>query len=344
MRTTRFFVLAFMLIAFIGSSLAKEKKSGSAPQFEVKKKITLGGDGGWDYLTYDPNGKRLFISRATHVIVVDPESGKQIGDIANTNGVHGIALAQEFGKGFTSNGRDSNVTVFDLKSLKEEARVATGDGPDAIVYDPASKRVFTMNGRAHSTTAIDAQSNNVAGQVPLDGKPEFAVADGKGTVFVNIEDKSEVQAIDARQLKVTHTWPMGKCQEPSGMAIDRKHRRLFSGCDNSEMAILDADSGKVVAEVPIGEGVDANGFDPELGIALSSNGGDGTLTIVHEDSPDKFSVAQNVQTERGARTMALDEKTHSVYTVTAKFGPREQGERRPKIVPGTFELIVVGEK
>lgn len=317
---------------------------GGTPKFEVKKKVTLGGEGGWDYLKYDPDGKRLFVSRGTHTIVVDAASLKQTGDIPNTNGVHGIALAPEFGKGFISDGRDNQVTVFDLKSLKETATVKTGENPDAIMYEPLTKRVFTMDGRSNQATAIDAATNKMEGHVPLAGKPEFAVADGRGVVFVNIEDKSEMQAFDAKTLKVLHTWTMGKCDSPSGLAMDAKRRRLFAGCDNKEMAILDADTGKVLAEPAIGEGVDACRFDPGLNLAFSSNGRDGNLTVIKEEGGDKFTVVQNLDTEKGARTMALDQKSHTIYTVTAKFGAIPAGQRRPSIVPGTFELIVVGPK
>jgi len=231
--------------------------------------------------------------------------------------------------------------VFDLKSLKEIMKVKTGNGPDAIVYDPASKRVFTMNGRGRDTTAIEAASNAVAGTVELGGKPEFAVADGKGTVFVNIEDKAELVALDTKKLAVKNRWKMGKCEEPTGLALDAKNRRLFAGCSNKEMAIMDADSGKVIAELPIGDYVDATAFDAKLGLAFSSNG-DGTLTIVREENPNKFSVAQTVTTQRGARTMTLDAASHTIYTVTADFGP-PQANGRPSVLPGTFVVMEIGK-
>src|ERR1051326_2006970 len=351
---------AIIIASAIAMAAGMPRMLGGTPKFEVKKKITLGGEGGWDYLKYDPDGKRVFSSRATHTIVFDPASGKQVGDIPNTNGVHGIALVPELGKGFISDGRDNQVTVFDLKSLKQTGTVPTSAGPDAIMYEPLTKRVFTMDGHASDATGIDAATNKVVGKIPLAGKPEFAVADGRGVVFVNIEDKSEMQAFDAKTLKVLHTWPMGKCDSPSGLAIDTKRRRLFAGCDNKEMAILDADTGKVLAEPAIGEGVDACGFDPGLNLAFSSNGQDGNLTVIKEEGGDKFAVVQNLETEKGARTMTLDEKSHTIYTVTAKFGPvpttlagaktapsggpGSAGQRRPSIVPGTFEVIVVGMK
>src|SRR5712671_2425046 len=264
---------------------AGSMKAFAPTQYQVKQKYVLGGDGVSEYLTFDPAGKRLFISRGTHVMVVDPEKGSVIGDIPNTPGVHGIALAQDLGKGFTSNGRENSVTVFDLKTLKETARIKTegGENPDAILYDPSSKRVFTFNGRSKNATVIDATNDKVVGNIPLDGKPEFGVADGKGGVFVNIEDKSEVTSIDAKKAVVIKSWPLAPCEEPSGLAMDLKSRRLFAGCHNKMMAVVDADSGKVIATPAIGEGVDANGFDPSAQLAFSSNG-DGTLTVVHEDS------------------------------------------------------------
>jgi DNA-binding beta-propeller fold protein YncE len=271
-----------------------------------------------------------------------------VGDIPNTEGVHGIALVPEVGRGFTSNGRASTVTIFDLKTLKEIAQVkTTGQNPDAIIYDPASRRVFTLNGRGGNSTAIDAGTGTVAGTIELGGKPEFATADGKGRVYVNLEDKSMVVAVDSQQLKVESRWPLAPCEEPSGMAIDREHRRLFVGCHNQMMAVMDADTGRVLATPAIGQGVDANAFDPETQLAFSSNG-DGTLTVVHEDSPDKFTVVGNVQTQRGARTMALDLKTHNIFLVTAEFGPppaptAEHPRPRPTIVPGSFVVLVVGK-
>jgi DNA-binding beta-propeller fold protein YncE len=318
-------------------------------QYQLKQKYVLGGDGFWDYLTYDSVGKRLFISRSTRVQVVDPAKGTVIAEIPNTPGVHGIALAQDLGKGFTSNGGENSVTVFDLKTLKETARIKTegGVGPDAILYDPASKRVFTFNGRSKNATVIDAEKGTLIGNIPLDGKPEFAATDGKGKVYVNIEDKSELTEIDSKTANVTNTWPLTGCEEPSGLAMDQKHRRLFSGCHNKVMAVTNADTGKVIATVPIGQGVDANGFDPGTDLAFSSNG-DGTLTVVHEDAPDKFTVAQNADTQRGARTMALDTNNHDVYLVTAEIEekPPAEGQTRPQrsMKPGSFTLLVMGKK
>jgi YVTN family beta-propeller protein len=316
-------------------------------QYQVKQKYVLGGEGGWDYLTFDPAGKRLFISRGTHVMVVDPYKGSVVGDIPDTPGVHGIALAQDLGKGFTSNGRENSVTVFDLKTLKQTDKIKIdGENPDAILYDPSSKRVFTFNGRSKNASVIDAANGKVVATIPLDGKPEFGVADGKGGVFVNIEDKSEITSIDAKKATVIKTWPLAPCEEPSGLAMDQKHRRLFAGCSNKMMAVVDADSGKVLATPAIGEGVDANAFDADQQLAFSSNGRDGNLTVVHEDSPGKFSVVENAPTEKFARTMALDTTNHDVYLVTAEIEeapPAKEGERpRRSMKPGTFTLLVVG--
>src|SRR5262245_57254426 len=320
-----------------------------AAKYEVKQKYVLGGEGGWDYLTFDPAGKRLFISRGTHVMVVDPYKGTVLGDIPDTPGVHGIALAEDLGKGFTSNGRDNTITVFDLKTLKETARIKLegGENPDAIIYDPASKRVFAFNGRSKNATVIDAAGGTVVSNIPLDGKPEFGVADGKGMVFVNIEDKSEVTSIDAKKATVVKSWPLAPCEEPSGIAMDRKNRRLFSGCHNKMMAVMDADTGKVIATPAIGQGVDGRAFDADRQLAFSSNG-DGRLTVVQEDSSDKFGVLENAETQRSARTTALDTTTHDVYVVAAEFEeapPAKEGDRpRRTMKAGTFTLLVVGKK
>ncbi len=321
----------------------------AGPGYKVKDTFKVGGDGGWDYLTADSSARRLYISRGTHVIVLDLDSGKNVGDIPDTPGVHGIALAPELGKGFTSNGREGTVTIFDLKTLAPiGSKVKVGENPDAILYDPATKRVFTFNGHSQDSTAIDATDGKVLGTIKLDGKPEFAASDAKGTIFVNIEDKSELVKIDPAKLEVKEKWPLAPCTEPSGLAIDRKNGRLFVGCDNKMMAVVDASSGKVLATPPIGEGVDATAFDPETGLAFASCGGDGVMTVVKQDSPDKYSVAENVPTQKGARTMALDEKTHNAYTVTAKFGPRpaataDNPHPRPAILPDSFVVLVVSK-
>ena len=321
--------------------------AASAPGYHLVSTWKLSGEGGWDYLKADSDARRLYIARATRVIVIDLDSGKPVGEIPDTPGVHGIALAPEFGEGFTSNGRENTVSVFDLKTMKTRNKIKVGTRPDAIWYDPATKRVFTFNAGSQDATAIDAAKGEVVGTIPLGGKPEFAASDGKGEVFVNLEDKNQLFALDASKLTVKERWPLPGCDEPSGLSMDQKSRRLFVGCGNKVMPIVNADNGQVVATLPIGDGVDATAFDAGTGLAFASCG-EGVLTVVREDSPDKFSVAENVKTERGARTMAVDERTHRVYTVTAQFGPppaptADQPHPRPTILPDSFVVLVLGQ-
>ena len=328
-------VLCGLLIG--GGALAAE------PGYHVIKKIPLGGEGGWDYLTVDGAARRLYVSRGNHVMVVDLETDKLAGDIPDTQGVHGIAIAQEFNRGFTSNGRANTSTIFDLKTLRVLGQVNTGANPDAILYDPASKKAFTFNGRSKDATAFDAATGEVAKTIALGGKPETGVADGKGKIYVNIEDTSEVVEIDSGKLEVTKRFPLKPGEEPSGMGLDAERHRVFSGCHNKMMTILDADSGKVISTAPIGQGVDGNGFDPGTGLAFSSNG-DGTLTVVRESSPGKFEVGETVPTERGARTMAIDLATHRIYLPTAQFEQAAEGSRqRPRPIADSFMILVVGK-
>ena len=336
------FVTGVIVVTVVAAAIAV----AAGPGYHVIKAYTLGGEGGWDYLTLDAASRHLYISRATHVIVIDADSGKAVGDIADTSGVHGIALDTGAGRGFVSNGREGTVSIFDMSTLKTLNKVKVGENPDAILYDPASKRVFTFNGRSHDSSALDAAKGEVVGTIKLDGKPEFGVSDGKGGVFVNIEDKSELVSLDPDKLVVKARWPLAPCEGPSGLAMDRKNRRLFSGCDKL-MAIVDADSGKVVSTLPICDGVDATAYDDETHLAFASCH-DGKLTVIQEESPNKFSVAETVTTQEGARTMALDPKTHQVYTVTAKFGPRpaptaDNPHPRPTILPDSFVVLVVGK-
>jgi len=350
---------AALLIAFLGVSTRVSRPRFESPVVEAAvpapgpsgyhllKTIKLGGEGFWDYLAFDSPTRRLFISRGTKVVVLDVDSEKVVGEIPDTPGVHGIALVPERGNGFTSNGAAGTVSIFDMKTLQVIGHAQAGMNPDAIIYDPATKRVFAMNGRSGDVTAIDAVTGTVAGTIPVGGKLEYAVADGAGHIYVNVENKSEEVQIDSKNLVVTAHWPLDPCKEPSGLAIDVKHRRLFAGCDNKMMAVIDADSGKVIATPPIGAGVDADRFDPETGFAFASNGQSGTLTVVHEDSPDKFSVVEDVPTQQGARTMALDPKTHEVFLVTAQFTPppaptAENPRPRPGIVPDSFVILVFG--
>jgi DNA-binding beta-propeller fold protein YncE len=332
-------LVAMLIVVLLAVAVA-----ASAPGYHIVNTWKLGGEGGWDYLKIDGDARRMYISRATKVVVIDADSGKPVGEIADTQGVHGIALAREFGKGFTSNGRENTVSVFDIESLKTLSKVKVGNRPDAILYDPATKRIFTFNAGSQDATAVDVAKGEVVGTIPLGGKPEFAASDGQGTVFVNLEDKNQLFALDAKGLTVKERWPLPGCDEPSGLALDAKNRRLFVGCGNKVMPIVNADNGKVLATLPIGEGVDATAFDDGTGLAFASCG-EGVLTVVSED---KFRVAENVPTERGARTMALDSKTHQVYTVTAKFGPppaatAQQPHPRPSILPDTFMVLVLGK-
>ncbi len=314
--------------------------------YHLLKKIKVGGEGFWDYLTFDSPTRRLFISRGTKVVVLNVDTEKVVGEIPNTAGVHGIALAHDLGRGFTSNGQAGTVTIFDLKTLAVIGEAKAEMNPDAIIYDPASKRVFAMNGRSGSATAIDGATGKVAGTIPIGGKLEFAAADGKGHVFVNVENKSEEVELDSKKLTVLAHWPLAPCAEPSGLAIDAKHHRLFAGCGNKMMAVIDTNSGNVIATPPIAVGVDADGFDPGTSYAFASCFS-GVLTVVREDSPDKFTVVEDVPTQMGARTMALDKKTHEVFLVTAEFGPppaatADHPHPRPTMVPDSFVVLVFG--
>src|SRR5215831_4100164 len=324
------------------SALFAIAAAGAPTGWKILKEIKIGGEGGWDYLTMDSAARRLYVSHNTHVVVVDPDAGKVVGDIPDTPGVHGIALVPELNKGFVSNGRGNNVTIFDMKTLKMISQVATGMNPDDITYEPKSGRVFAFNGRSNSATVIDAKTGMVAATINLDGKPEFAVTDDKGHVYDNLEDKSEIVEIDAAKAMITKRYSLKPaCEEPSGMAIDIKKRRLFSVCSNRVMAVSDPDAGKVIASPAIGAGSDGVAFDPSTGYAVSSNG-DGTLTIV-EEKGGKWDVVENVATQRGARTITLDEKTHNVYLPVADPLPTQPGQRGRGFAPDSFKVLVVGK-
>src|SRR3989454_11911280 len=325
--------------------LAVALAPAAAQSYHVVNTFTLGGDGGWDYLALDTVGHRLFIARQNRVMVVDPTSGRLLAEIPGLNRAHGIAFAYEAGHGFASSGADSTVTMFDLKTLQGLGHTSAAVDDDAILYDPATKRVFTFNGDAASSSVIDPVSGQRIGTIPLGGKPEFGVSAWDGKLYVNLEDSSAVDEIDAATMKVTRRWSLAPCQSPSGLAIDRVHHLLFSGCRNQVMAISDATAGRLVTTVPIGQGVDACRFDAGRQLAFASNG-DGTLTVIHEDAPDRFTVVANVATRRGASTMEIDEKTHRVFTVSADFGPApaptaDHPRPRPSILPGTFALLVL---
>jgi DNA-binding beta-propeller fold protein YncE len=333
--------LLFCILTFCASANAADVG------YHVINKLQLGGEGGWDYLTVDSAARRLYISRGTHVMVLDLDTDKLVGDITGTTGVHGIAVAPELNRGFTSNGKINTATIFELKTLKVLGQVKTGTNPDAILYDPASKRVFTFNGGSKDVTVFEGASGEVVGTIPLGGKPEFAAADGKGKVYVNIEDKAEVVQIDSLKPAVAKRYSLKPCEEPTGMGFDPEHDRVFAGCHNKVMAILDIGTGKVIAAVPIGEGVDGNGYDPGTELAFSSNG-EGTLTVVRELSPGKFGVAGTATTQRGARTMAIDPKTHNIYLPTATFAPLQAStpegvKPRPVMVKDSFVIVVVGK-
>lgn len=311
------------------------------PDYKVLKIIKLGGDGSWDYLTVDGEARRLYIARATHVLVMDADTGAIAGDIPDTQGVHGVAIAREFARGFTSNGGADTATIFDLKTLKTIGTVKTGAGPDGILYDPASKRVFTFNHASNDVTAIAAADGSVVGTIQLGDRPEAAVADGRGSIFVNIPGKAQIVEFDSTRLVEVHRWSL-PCEQPSPLAMDRSGRRLFSACENRTMVIVNADTGNVVGTVPIGAHVDAADFDPDTRFVFVSSG-EGTLAVIHEDSPDKFRLIGNVPTKVGARTLALDTRNHEIYLATADFDPPPPGEKRPRIRPNTFVILTVGQ-
>jgi len=318
----------FALLTIVAACFVLLGASASSGGYSLVKKIPIPGQGSWDYLTVDEPARRLYVSHGTQVEVLDIDSGTVAGQIPNTPGVHGIAIAPELGRGFVSNGQASTVTIFDLKTLKSLGDVPTGKKPDAIIYDPATSRVFAFNGGSNSTTVIEAKDGKVAGTIDLGGGPEFAAADGAGHVFDNLEDESLVLKIDSHNLKVEQRWPTAPCASPSSMAMDRTNHRLFLGCRSHVMAVMDADSGKVITTLPIGDHVDATAFDPETKLVFNSNG-EGTVTVIHQDGPDNYSVVETVKTLPRAKTMALDPKTHRLFLSTAESGQ--------------FEVLVLGK-
>ena len=344
-------ILASISIAAILCVAAFSHAATPAPAgsgYHVIKTVAVGGDGGWDYVYVDSDARRVYVSRGTHTMVIDADTYAVVADIPDMEGVHGIAIASDLGRGFISDGRSNDVTIFDLKTLKAIGNVKTDVNPDAILYEPVTKRVFTFNGGSRTagggknSTAINAADGTVLGTIDLRGKPEFAAADGKGSVYVNNEDSSELHHIDAATLKELHHWPLAPCKSPSGLAMDVKNRRTFSVCDEKVMAVMNVDTGKVVATPTICEGPDAAGFDPSSGYVFASCG-DGNLTVIHEDSPDKYTVVENVPTKKSARTMGLDLKTHNIFLPAADFDAPAAGERRGKMKPGSFVLVVVGK-
>ena len=334
-----------IMILALSAAVGLAGNAAAGPSgYHILKTITLGGEGGWDYLNRDPATGNLFITRGTHVQVVDPADGHLLADITGLQGIHGTAFVGD--RAYVTEGGANRLAVVDTKSFAKVGEIAVGIRPDGILYDPVSKRLFSFNGASGDSTAVDAATGKVVGTVALGGKPEAAEADGAGTIFVNIEDKSELVAFDAKTLAVKARYPLAPCESPSGMASDAAHGRIFSGCDNKMIAVTDMKTGKVLKTFPIGEGVDANRFDPATGLIFSSNGESGTLTVAHEDNPGKFSVLEDIPTASGARTMELDPKTHTVFVVTADRKPgvptAAQPHPRAVPVPGTFRLLILG--
>jgi DNA-binding beta-propeller fold protein YncE len=324
MKCRLLFLHLFMITAVI---------SAQTGNYKLLKRFAVPGDGSWDYLTLDSGARRLYVSHGTRVEVLSADTGEKIGIIPNTPGVHGIALAGAYG--FTTNGASNTSTMFDTKTLAVRKTIRTGEGPDAVLYDPGSRRVFTFNGEGNDATAIDSLTGDVAGKVALGGAPESGVSDGKGTVFVNLEDKNQVTVFDSRKLGVLHHWPVAGCRQPVSMTMDVAHERLFIGCRSKVMVVMNAMNGKVVATVPIGDHVDASAFDPATSLLYESNG-DGTLTIIHQDSVDQYRVIQTVQTQPGAKTMAYDPKSREVFLSVADYGPSHA------VASGTFKVLVMG--
>ena len=336
---TTIFVL---LVVTAYSATSDPIGAATAEDYRLLARRTLGGEGFWDYFAIDQQARRLYISRWSHVMVVDADSYQVVGDIPGIEGVHGIAIAPELGRGFITEDEANRITIFDLRTLKKTATAKTGNGPDGMIYDSSSKRVIVFSGDG-KVTAVNAATGSVAGSAELGGSPEFAASDGRGHIYNNLEDKNEVVQIDSGNLRILNRWSLAPGESPSGMAIDAVHHRLFVGCRNRKLVVMDSDTGKVVTTVPIGDGVDANRFDPVTNLVFSSNG-DGTLTVVHEDSANVYSGIANVPTRRGARTMELDPQTHRVYLVTAQLGLQPtQPHTPPPMVPGTFELLVYGQ-
>ena len=334
-------VFAAFAITTIGSTpLACQEKS--AAPMRVVRKLPLGGDGRWDYLAVDSQAKRLYIARATRFMVVSTETGELVGEIPDTPGAHGVAIATELGVGFTSNGQANDVSVFDLKTLAVAKKIPTGQNPDAILYHPPTRSVFVFNGQSHSVSVIDAGSRSVTATVPLAGKPEFAVADDHGNIYVNIADKNTITVIDAASRKVRHVWPLGSCQEPTGLSIDESKGVAFASCGNQKLAVVDLSTGKVVQTVPIGDDCDATAFDPNTQLVLASNG-EGTLTVIARDEHGSYHVQQTLATQPGSKTMALDASSGQIYVPAGKFSGPPTQKPRPKIIPGSFEVWIISE-
>jgi DNA-binding beta-propeller fold protein YncE len=329
-----------MVIALALASLASLLAAQSPTSYRVTHTYALGGEGSWDYIVPDPPNHRVFIARQNRVMVVDEDSGALIGEVTGIQGAHGTAVAETAGHGFATSGNDQSVVMFDLKTFKVLGRIPAAEDADAIIYDSASNRVFTLNGDAHSSTVIDARAGTLITNIPLGGKPEYGASAGDGKVYANLTDTSEAVEIDAKTATVGRRWPTAPCKQPVAMAIDTEHHRLFSGCRSGVMAVSDYQAGKVVATLPIGAGVDGAGYDAASGNAFASNA-DGTLTVIHQDTPDQYHVVENVPTPQGARNLGLDPASHRVFVVSAKFGPTPAGARRGPVLPGSFTLMVI---
>jgi YVTN family beta-propeller protein len=349
MKTILLTVSAIALSMTGGCAQMNQAAPTPADGYEVIARYPVGGAGGWDYLSVDEKRQRLYVSRSDRVQILDAGSGKKVGEVLGTAGVHGVALAQDLALGFTSNGRSDSVTVFNLDTFAVSETVkVTGTNPDAILYDPFSKRVLTFNGGSANVTAIDATTRKVIGTIAVSGKPEFAVTDGRGLVFVNIEDKNSMAVIDVAALTVSKYWSLGNCKAPTGLAIDAQRRVLFSVCQNEKMVVVDGRSGNVITELPIGSGVDGAAFDAELDLAFSSNGG-GTMTVVGKGRSEQFAIVGTVATQRSARTIALDSTTHRVYLPAASFAPPpaptpEQPRPRASMIPESFVILVLAPR
>ena len=329
---------ATLLLAGFSPAIAAAAAGSSG--YRILKTIPVGGTEGWDYVTMDSDARRLYIGRGNHIDVVNVDTGMVVGKVSDLAGTSGLLPVPEVGRGFVMNGPAGQAIIVDLKTLNKIGTVKTGKDPDSFAYEPATKRVFIMNSASADATAVNAADGTVAGTVALGGQPEFVVADGKGKLFVNITDKDQIAEVDAAALKVLHRWPLAPGVGPSGLSMDRQNRRLFSACDNQKMVVMNADNGKVIAALPTGAGTDASLFDPATGNAFASAGGSGTLTVIHEDSPGKFTVLEDINTQAGARTMALDTKTHNVLLVTARHG---HGSTHLDVLPNTFVVLVVGK-
>jgi outer membrane protein assembly factor BamB len=311
-----------------------------APSYQVTHTYPLGGDGGWDYVVPDPPSHRLYLARQNRVMVVDQDTGKLLGEVTGIKGAHGTAIAEGTGHGFATSGNDQSVVIFDLKTFQPLGRIPAAEDADAIIFDAPSNRVFTLNGDAHSSTVIDPRAGTVVTNIPLGGKPEYAVSAGDGKVYANLTDTSEIVEIDARTTTVARRWSTAPCKQPVSMAIDKAHHRLFSGCRSGVLALSDYQAGKIVTTLPIGKGVDGAGFDPASGDVFASNA-DGTLTIIHQDGPDQYHVVDNLTTPVGSRNMGLDPTNHRIFVVSAQFGPAPAGGGRRPVLPGTFTLMTI---